>query len=121
MAQKVVQVGMSSAFDSFTFLSYSQSTKYTVWNKKGAYTGNCPFSIGSPYIAFFLSEGLLKLMPLSCSPNFSHASNLDIIVHAYWSAIEFTKLGISWINMKHSKPTAQAFCHWFECQKYLQF
>ena len=29
MAQKVVQVGMSSAFDSFTFLSYSQSTKYT--------------------------------------------------------------------------------------------
>lgn len=30
MAQKVVQVGMSSAFDSFTFLSYSQSTKYTV-------------------------------------------------------------------------------------------
>ena len=30
MAQKVVQVGMLSVFDSFTFLSYSPSNKCTV-------------------------------------------------------------------------------------------
>lgn len=42
MAQKVVQVGMSSVFDSFTFLSYDQSNKFTVLRQKVAYTGNWP-------------------------------------------------------------------------------
>ena len=42
MAQKVVQVGMLSVFDSFTFLSYDQSNKCTVWKKKVAHTGNWP-------------------------------------------------------------------------------
>ena len=42
MIQKVVQVGMLSVFDSFSFLSYDQSNKCTVWKEKVAYTGNWP-------------------------------------------------------------------------------